>query len=80
MRIQDALLKYIPRDHDCDRDRDRDTLPIQLCIFVSLYMHLLTERGSRPLIPVPSVGSALGHWVKAGWDKLFIFLCDMLLK
>jgi hypothetical protein len=37
-------------------------------------------RGSGPLIPVPSVGSALGCWVKEGWDELFIFLCDMLLK
>jgi hypothetical protein len=21
-----------------------------------------------------------GCWVKEGWDELFIFLCDMLLK
>ncbi len=24
--------------------------------------------GSEPLIPVPSVGPALGYWVKEGWD------------
>jgi hypothetical protein len=29
---------------------------------------------------VPSVGSALGCWVNEGWDWLFIFLQDMLLK
>jgi hypothetical protein len=28
---------------------------------------------------VPSVGSALGCWVKEGWDWLFIFLQDALL-
>ena len=27
-----------------------------------------------------SVGSALGCWVKEGWDWLFIFLQDALLK
>ncbi len=31
-----------------------------------------------PLIPGPSVVSALRCWVKEGWDRLFIFLCDML--
>jgi hypothetical protein len=30
------------------------------------------------MIPGPSVGSALRCWVKEGWDRLFIFLCDML--
>ena len=25
-------------------------------------------------------GSALGCWVKEGWDELFIFLRNMLLK
>ena len=31
-------------------------------------------------IPVPSMGPALGYCVKEGWDRLFIFLQDALLK
>jgi len=31
-------------------------------------------------VPGPSVGPALGCWVKEGWDALFIFRYDMWLK
>jgi hypothetical protein len=40
-------------------------------VYASIYASMLL---------VPSVGSALGCWVKAGWDWLFIFLQDALLK
>ncbi len=38
------------------------------------------DGASGPWIPVPSVRSALGCWVKEGWNGLFIFLQDVLLK
>jgi hypothetical protein len=41
---------------------------------------VLQASDTRALMPEPPGGSALGCWVKEGWDRLFIFLCDMLLK
>jgi hypothetical protein len=53
---------------------------VYLCMDVCNCLGTAQRYAANINAKVTPVGSALGFWVKEGWDRLFIFICDMLLK